>query len=191
MISFHISYGCQNVELANKTCSCSNHPLHMRMVTDLNSNFEGHFSDGLQRGVQSALSQMLFSNHVRNRLEWNQSLNFSFRTVNKFAIKGFCREHPFTFIMCDSWLFMLVYLCCSKENVIWDVANTTGDDSQCYSGEHISVVSLAREEAAPICQSDLFKGASAGKYAPSLWYIHMPFKLMWKICSMGCFIWLF
>lgn len=69
MISFHIAYECQNVELASKTCSCGNHPLHMRMVTDLYSNFEGHFSDGLQRRVQSALSQILLSNHVRNRLE--------------------------------------------------------------------------------------------------------------------------
>jgi len=76
----------------------------------------------------------------------------------------------FTFTIVSS------YLCCSEENVIRDVANTTGNDSQCDSREHISIVSLARDEAAPICQGDLFKGASAGKYAPSLSYTHMPLK---------------
>lgn len=81
------------LELTNKPCSNSNYPLLMRIYeTDLNSNFEGYFSDGVQRGVQSALSQMLLSNHVRNGLKRNQNLHFSFHTVNKLIVKVFCIE---------------------------------------------------------------------------------------------------
>lgn len=68
---------------------------------------------------------------------------------------------------------MYLHLCCGKENFLWDVAHTTGDDSQCYTGKHVSVVSLTGIEGASIWQSHLFKGASTSKYTPTLWYTHM------------------
>jgi len=65
-------------------------------LTDLNSNFEGHFSDGIQRRVQSTLSQMLLSNHVRYRLKEKSNSAF---TLNKFVINAFCIHVYYCFIL--------------------------------------------------------------------------------------------
>ena len=46
-------------------------------------------------------------------------------------------------------------LCCDEEDIIRDVPDSAGNDSQCYSWEDVGVVSLAREEGLSVGQGHL------------------------------------
>ena len=46
-------------------------------------------------------------------------------------------------------------LCCDEEDIVRDVPDAAGNDSQCHSWEDVGVVSLAREEGLSVGQGYL------------------------------------
>lgn len=55
------------------------------------------------------------------------------------------------------------YLCCQEEDLVRDVPDPAGDDSQSHSREHVGVVSLPRNEDPAIFQSHALKRTSTGE----------------------------
>lgn len=55
------------------------------------------------------------------------------------------------------------YLCRQEEDLIRDVPDPAGDDSQGHAGEHVGVVALPGKEGPAILQSHAWERTSAGK----------------------------
>ena len=60
------------------------------------------------------------------------------------------------------------YLCCSEEDLLRDVSDGAGDDTQAHTGEDVGVVPLTRVEGPPVGQRDGAERAAAGEDAPAL-----------------------
>lgn len=55
------------------------------------------------------------------------------------------------------------YLCRQEEDLIWDVPDPAGNDSQGHAGEHVGIVALPGKEGPAILQSHTWKRTSTGK----------------------------
>lgn len=59
-------------------------------------------------------------------------------------------------------------LCSGEEEIIRNMPDSTGDDSQCHSWEHIGVVSLAGEEGLSVGQGYFRERTPTCKYTSAL-----------------------